>query len=263
MTREDGGQKVIKSFKNKAGKVLYSTIPVDVDPLDRVKGLLGFAPSVKAAVPVAYSEDEIYFFKNSKYVRINTITDTISYSNEKDIWSMWPALYQTGFSPVNASFAAPDNPREAYFFNGSRCVRVDLWTGQLAANGGPFNFHNKWSDLKEAVFETVDATIPFGFKGAGYENVVCFIYQSKYALIDVSRNVSVESGNLASRFKALENAKFRTVDAVVFKPRKNKREAYFFSGTQYVLVDLPDDRIAWGPLDVADSWKSLKAAGFY
>ncbi|KAK5675039.1 hypothetical protein LTS12_029583, partial [Elasticomyces elasticus] len=68
--REDGGQRVVKSFKND-GHVLYSPIPVGVDPLGRVKGTLGLSASVKAAIPLHWSEDEIYFFNERKYARIN------------------------------------------------------------------------------------------------------------------------------------------------------------------------------------------------
>ena len=39
MIKEDGGQKVIKEFQ-KNGIDLYTTAPVGVDPLGRVKGLL-------------------------------------------------------------------------------------------------------------------------------------------------------------------------------------------------------------------------------
>ena len=39
MIKEDGGQKVVKGFQ-KNGIDLYTTAPVGVDPLGRVKGLL-------------------------------------------------------------------------------------------------------------------------------------------------------------------------------------------------------------------------------
>lgn len=258
--QENGGQQVIKDFQ-KNGKVLYSTIPAGVDPLGRVKGILGFASSVKAAVPVP-SHDDIYFFNNKQYTRVNPYTDT-TLTNVTDIWGMWPGLYQVGFGPINAAFAVPEDPNEAYFFCESRCARVNLITGQLVPDSVVFNFHKRWSGLKEAGFDTVDATMSFSFMGSSYENVVCFFRKGKYALIDVYQNKTLEWGEISSRFKALEKAKFRSIDAVVFKPGKQKREAYYFSGTQYVLVDLPGDYIAWGPLDVGSSWKSLRAAGFY
>jgi Hemopexin. len=261
MVRDDGGQQVIRSF-TKNGKVLYSSIPVGVDPLDRVKGILGFSGSTKAAVPLPWSGDEIYFFKDNQYARIDTIQDTID-KYARDVWSMWPGLKKLGFAPINAIFTAPDNENEAYFFCGSRCARLNTRSGNLADNGGPFSFHEKWPSLKDAGFDTVDATMPFIFKGSEYENVVCFFRKGTYALIDVNRNVSLESGNIALRFNALAKASFKTIDAVVFKPRKGKCQAYFFSGTQYVLVDLSKDSIAWGPLDVGATWNSLKDAGFY
>ena len=39
MIKEDGGQKLIKGFQ-KNGIDLYTTAPIGVDPLGRVKGLL-------------------------------------------------------------------------------------------------------------------------------------------------------------------------------------------------------------------------------
>lgn len=257
---EHGGQQVIKDFQ-KNGKVLYSTIPVGVDPLGRVKGIIGFSSSVKAAVPVP-SHDDIYFFNNKQYTRVNPYTDTI-YTYVTDIFPMWPGLYQIGFAPVNAAFTTPEDPNEAYFFCETRCARVNLISGQLATGSAVFHFHAKWSGLKDAGFDTVDATVSFAFIGSGYENAVCFFRKGKYALIDVYQNRTFESGDISSRFKALEKAKFKKIDAVVFKPGKQKREAYYFSGTQYVLVDLPGDYIASGPHDVGSSWKSLRAAGFY
>jgi len=257
---EHGGQQVIKGFQ-KSKTALYSTIPAGVNPLDRVKGIIGFASSVKAAVPVP-SSDDIYFFNNKQYTRVNPDTD-ITYTNVTDIWGMWPGLYQVGFAPVNAAFNNPEDPNEAYFFCESRCAKINLITGQLAPGSAVFNFHETWSGLKDAGFDTVDATMSFAFMGSGYENAVCFFRKDKYALIDVYQNKTFEWGEISSRFKALEKAKFKHIDAVVFKPGKQKREAYYFSGTQYVLVDLPGDYIAWGPLDVGTSWQSLRAAGFY
>lgn len=269
--RDDGGQRVIRSF-TKNGEVLYSTIPVGVDPLDRIKGVLGVSGitppqlesfgSNKAAVPLSWSRDEIYFFKDQQYVRINTVWDTID-KNAKDVWSMWPALKDLGFAPINAIFSAPENKIEAYFFSGSRCARLNTQSGQLADKGGPFNFQEKWSCLKDAGLDIVDAAMPFAFKGGESASVICFFRKETYALVDVNRDFLVESGNIALRFNALARANFKTIDVVVFKPRRGEREAYFFSGSQYVLVDLIADKIAWGPLKVGATWKSLKTAGFF
>ena len=260
MAWDQGGQKVIETFQ-KNGTVLYSTIPVGVDPLGRVKGILGFGGSVKAAVQVPNSYD-IYFFNNNQYTRINPFLDTV-YTNQIEIWKMWPGLYQIGFAPINATFGAPDDPNEAYFFCESRCARINLITGELSANSSPFHFHDKWPGLKDAGFDTVDATTQCGYMGNGYENVICFFRRGKYVLIDVNTNKTLEGGDFASRFKALAKSKYKNIDAVVFKPATNKRQAYFFSGRQYALVDLRGDYIAWGPLDVNRSWKSLTAVGFY
>lgn len=260
--REDGGQRVVKSFKND-GHVLYSPIPVGVDPLGRVKGTLGLSASVKAAIPLHWSEDEIYFFNERKYARINVIKDTISYDTEKEIWSTWTGLRQIGFAPINAAFVTPDNPDEAYFFCESRCAKINLRTDKVCADGGPFNIHEKWASLKDAGFDTVDATLSFAFKGKGHENVVCFFRHGRYAMIDVRRNVCLESGDFTSRFNALDKANFKSIDAVVFKPKTQKQQAYYFSGRWYILANLSDDHILYGPFEVSNEWKSLKAASFY
>ncbi|KAJ5803863.1 uncharacterized protein N7518_000166 [Penicillium psychrosexuale] len=259
MVRDDGGQQVIRSF-TKSGEVLYSTIPAGVDPLDRVKGLLGFSGSTKAAFPVEWAEGEIYFFNDNQYARIDPNKEHDD-QRGSDILSMWPGLKKFGFSPINSIFTATDNEKEAYFFCGSRCLRMHGGTG--VPNGNPFRFQEKWPALKDVGFDLVDASLPFSFKGSEYQHVVCFFRKERYALIDVIRNILLESGNIALRFNALAAAKFKTVDAVVFQPRTNKHEAWFFSGKQYVLVHLIGDSIARGPLDVAAQWKSLKAAGFY
>ncbi|KAJ6141506.1 hypothetical protein N7470_009896 [Penicillium chermesinum] len=291
IVRDDGGQQVIRDFK-KNGQVLYSTIPEGVDPLDRIKGVLGVsgrappqsgssgtippqpgssgttppqpgsAGSNKAAVPLSWSTDEIYFFKDRQYVRINTVWDTID-KNAKDVWSMWPALKDLEFTPINAIFSAPENKIDAYFFCGSRCARLNTQTGQLADDGGPFNFQEKWPCLKDLGFDLVDAAMSFGFKGPESASVICFFRKETYALVDVNQNFLVEAGHTALRFNALAKANFKTIDAVVFKPRRGEREAYFFSGSQYALVDLIGDKIAWGPVNVDTMWRSLKTVGFY
>lgn len=192
------------------------------------------------------------------------MTDTIDPSPPRDIWSWWPGLKKFGFAPINAAFVATDNEVDTYFFCGSRCVRLNAKTGH--PSGGqltPFRFQEKWPGLKDVGFDLVDAALPFSFKGSEYQHVVCFFRKDRYALIDVNRNILLESGNIALRFNALAQANFKTIDTVVFKPRRSKLQAYFFSGKQYVLVDLAGDSIARGPLDVAAEWKSLKTAGFY
>lgn len=241
--------------------MVYSTIPDDVGPLDRLKGSLGFEPSVKAAIPLPWSEDEIYFFNESKYARIDTVKDTVPYHDAFNIWTNWPGLFQTGFSPINAAFIPPGKSDEAYFFSGSRCVKLDPSNGKVS--DGPFYIHDKWEGLKSVGFATVDATLSFASKGKGYENVICFFHGRRYALIDITKSGFVESGEITLRFKALAKANFKSIDAVVFKPRKHHQEAYFFSGTQYVLVNLRHDSIIWGPQEVKNTWKSLKSVGFY
>lgn len=261
MVLDDGGQQVIRSFK-KSGEVLYSTIPGGVDPLDRVKGLLGFSGSTAAAYPADWVEDEIYFFKDNQYTRINPAKEH-SDTRGDDILTMWPALKKFGFCPINSIFTATDDENEAYFFCGSRCLRIH---GHHGLNGypvgKPFRFQEKWPALKEVGFELVDATLPFSFKGSEYQHVVCFFRKERYALIDVIRNILLESGNIALRFNALAAAKFKTIDTVVFKPRTNKGQAWFFSGEQYALVDLVGDSVARGPVDIAE-WKSLKSTRLY
>lgn len=83
----------------------------------------------------------------------------------------------------------------------------------------------------------------------------------KYSL-GTTDDVMVEKPRLLTdKWSCLAQAGFFTADAVLPVPGKSK-EAYFFYKTQYVLINLAENRIVNGPKVIVNEWPSLKASNF-
>lgn len=263
MVRKDGGQQVIKTFQ-KDGKVLYVEAPHDVDPLAKTNGIVRAPEPVRSAVNLPTSGTEIYFFRDTRYVRVNAVTDTISYSTAKDIWAGWPALFQVGFATIDAVLPTADQPNNAYFFSGERCALIDIPADKVAEGGLPFRWIEKWSSLKDAGVERIDAVMPCFYLGAEGNNRAVFFSGSRCVTVDIKANKVVKGPEeLAAALPFLADAGFKKVDAFAFKPQKSNKEGYFFSGANYLLVNLAEMRALYPPTEVVQAWSSLKSCEFY
>jgi hypothetical protein len=68
---------------------------------------------------------------------------------------------------------------------------------------------------------------------------------------------------IIDEWRSLKQAGFGTVNAVLPNPQNPKKEAYFFCGDQYALINITsDDYIVNGPKSIANNWPSLRQAGF-
>lgn len=90
----------------------------------------------RACFPDPNSSGRAYFFAGNQYVVINfeskKINDTIAWG-PKPILGNWPSLVKARFGKVDAILLNPDNKKEeAYFFYGSRYVRIKINLGMCS-----------------------------------------------------------------------------------------------------------------------------------
>ncbi|KIM41540.1 hypothetical protein M413DRAFT_27868 [Hebeloma cylindrosporum] len=211
-----------------------------------------------------------YFFAGDQYALINvrpgTTDDTLE-AGPKLIFGNWPSLVEAGFGNVDAILQNPNNlQHEAYFFYGTHQLSPLGSTGDYIING-PKTIVDEWPSLKQAGFSTVDAILPH----PRVASKAYFFSGDKYALIKIVPGTTddcIINGPkpIATEWPSLCQAGFTRVDAALRNPG-NRDEAYFFSGSQYVLISVKpgttDDVIINGPKAVADNWPSLKQALFY
>lgn len=256
MVRPDGGQKVIKEFQRN-GYDLYTTAP-EIDPLDRVKRILQPEPqSHKAVVQLTRRPNEMFFFKDDRYARIDAVKDELKWSFP--IGGYWKSLATAECVPVAATLPNPKEKHQTYFFSGSKCAIIDMTDDVFHAT---FKTADTWKTLGPYGFGSIDAALPWVFRGDA--NAAVFFYGYRCICIDLARDqLYFEATDITTRFSALKEARFTTIDTAVLKPGTNNTKAYFFSGEQYALVSLDTDHLDYGPVTVKDTWKSLHKAGFY
>lgn len=162
----------------------------------------------------------------------------------------------------------PSDGGRAYFFYSNRYIVIDVnpgTTGDTIA-WGPQALVGNWPSLLSAGFGNIDAVLP----SPNNSQEMYFFCLEEYALIDTMPGSSADyiingPKNIAQEWPSLREAGFTTVDAVLPNPA-NKEEAYFFSGDQYVLINIQpgtnDDYIINGPKSIRDNWPSLASAGF-
>jgi Hemopexin len=136
--------------------------------------------TVDAILPVPDVKGDAYFFHGGRYARIrvhpSTSNDTIVYGPSK-ISETWKSLTAAGFDTVDAAIAVPGVAGEAYFFRGTKYVRIHVWDDKVVY--GPKTISDTWPGLTEAGFDTVDAILPIAnthgdayfFSGTNYAKI--------------------------------------------------------------------------------------------
>ncbi|KAJ6505557.1 hypothetical protein C8R45DRAFT_1182196 [Mycena sanguinolenta] len=180
-------------------------------------------------------------------------------------------LFDTTPVPLSsvASVRDPTDSNRAYFFCGNRYTVINVnpgTTGDTIA-WGPKDLVNNWPSLWKAGFSGgVDAVLP-NPKNA---KEMYFFSGGNYALINIAPGTTddyIINGpkKILDEWPSLRKAGFAKIDAVLPNPA-NSDEAYFFSGSQYALINIKpgtnDDYIVNGPKPILDNWPSLKKAGF-
>ncbi|KAE8134455.1 hypothetical protein BDV38DRAFT_285920 [Aspergillus pseudotamarii] len=67
--------------------------------------------------------------------------------------------------------------------------------------------------------------------------------------------------HITEKWKGLSSVGFNTIDVAVSVPGQ-KNEAYLCEGAKYVRVDGKNDKIMYGPANLADEWPGLMNADF-
>lgn len=225
-------------------------------------------PPVRACFKHPENKGEAYFFSNTECVRITiqpgTTRDHIV-DGPKLIINEWSSLQKTIVFRVDAALPNPDNTDEAYFFSGSRYVLINVTRNSIVHE--PKQILTEWPSLRQAGFTTVDAVLP----NPDDEGEAYFFSGERYVLVKIrpgTRNDFIVNGPKVTRteWPSLRQAGFSVVEAAIPHPTENE-QAYFFSGDQYVLINVKpgtnQDSIVNGPKDVATNWPSLHQAGFY
>ena len=133
-------------------------------------------PTVDAAIPVPGYDDEVYFFCNEKYCRINIKTNAVV-TEARTIVDYWLSLKEAGFTTVDAGLTIG---KKAYFFRGSQYIRVLINPGSYdELEVPPKPIVDGWQSLKDAGFDSVDAAL----RSTRDDNEVYFFKGDKYAKI--------------------------------------------------------------------------------
>jgi hypothetical protein len=108
------------------------------------------------------------------------------------------------------------------------------------------------------------------FPVPGVSGEAYFFHGAKYAKIrfvpsSPDEQIVFGPASVPQKWKTLAQAGFTSVDAALPVPG-HEGEVYFFSGTRYVRIKFvpgtAEERIVFGPANIADEWKSLAKAGF-
>lgn len=155
----------------------------------------------------------------------------------------------------------------AYFFNGSKYVRVDgILPGQDTDKTavGPASISSGWKSIAAAGFDSVDAVLKMS-NGVAY-----FFSGDHYIRVDGIRvgensdNLAVKPTPIHSNWRSIKEAGFDIIDAVL---PMGDGVAYFFSGNKYIRVSSiavgkNTDILDVKPTEIVNGWPSLKEAGF-
>ena len=180
------------------------------------------------------------FFGDTRFVRIDlqtdeNLTNTIGKGGVQEIVLAWSSLHKVQFPQIDGVLPSPKNPDEAYFFCNDKCALIDIKTDTPISKAKTIT--NEWSSLRQARFNTIDATFLIGqkayfFRGEEYIRVLIRSGTNRDVL-------EVPPTRIIDGWPSLRQAGFDTVDTALRSPRADD-EVYFFKGDKYALV-----RVNW------------------
>lgn len=204
----------------------------------------------QAAVNVPGSTTDIYFFSDTQYVRVDAPNDTVR-GGPHNLFKTWKSLASLGFATVDAAVPVPGHDGELYVFSGELYGRINVDQDSVITSS--HNIAATWHSLGRVNFNTVDAAIQ------GTESNQIIFFSGPYCVTVSVWDDTVVKGPLPT-VSALPETGFNTISMACLK---KPGQAYFFCGTHYVLFDVEQKRILYGPKEVAIHWKSLHAARFF
>jgi hypothetical protein len=123
--------------------------------------------------------------------------------------SSWKTFTQGGFTSIDAALTVPNVPNEAYFFSGTRYMRVYFVPGTLH----PFH-QAKLTSFADLLIE--------------------FLLHSQLGTSE--ERITYGPKPFQEQWKALKDAKFDTIDCILPHPTE-PYHAYFFSGDKYCHIE--------------------------
>ncbi|PIL27047.1 transporter [Ganoderma sinense ZZ0214-1] len=177
----------------------------------------------------------------------------------------WSCLVAANIFTVDAVLSNRANKHEAYFFSGEFYALVNISEDRIV--NGPKEIISEWPSLRAAGFKTIDAVLPHPY----IPDQAYFFSDKMYALVyynpgEIKDSIVIGPKVITNEWSSLREAGFHYIDSAMTNP-DNPEEAYFFRGSDYVLVNIcpgtTDDYIVNGPKLVHTEWPSLRAALFY
>ncbi|EED77250.1 predicted protein [Postia placenta Mad-698-R] len=198
-------------------------------------------PYVTGFINPRSSGDEMYIFKDDKYVLIHfhtsTLRDTLL-SGPHCITDDWVSLKHVGFSCIDAAIPNPSTPNQVFFFFQDRYVLVEVCSKPGAHDDklidGPKNTLIEFANLQGPQFGTPDVTLQIAWPADDGYYWVYFFKDTEWLQFNVGENAS-GAKDIDNIWPSLKKAGFETVDMAFPKPGGDGHEVYF-SGTQYARI---------------------------
>jgi hypothetical protein len=152
--------------------VRYSAVANGVDsgyPKPIAGNWHGLPASFTSGIDAAFmreSNQKIYFFKGSEYVRIDTTSSTMDAGYPQPIAGNWPGLPASFTSGIDAALQRKDNDK-IYFFKGDQYVRFTTVAGGVDP-GYPTSLDPNWGGMPDDFQEGIDAALWRDSNGAVY-----------------------------------------------------------------------------------------------
>ncbi|QRV97889.1 hemopexin domain protein [Ceratobasidium sp. AG-Ba] len=212
--------------------------------------------------------NQLYFFKGSKYAKINWN----SRHDEQSLAAVptqfandWHSLKEAGFTQIDAILPIPGTDHRAYFFSGSQYARIGFVPGTAGEDqiyGGVRPIAENWKSLAKAGFGHLDAALLV----PNSQNQAYFFSGEKYCRVSFQEG-SQEDDELLDGPKSISEGwpaiPFHSIDAIFPEPRTHIN-FYVFSGTKYAKIVIGEggkQELITGPTDVAPDWPALHEAG--
>ncbi|CAI7661063.1 unnamed protein product [Penicillium pancosmium] len=164
---------------------------------------------------------------------------------------------------VDAAFYQKDLG-EAYFFSMENYCRVrwEPYSSIEKRTWGPAPIKDHWKSLEQAGFHSVDAILPVeGVADELYFFRGLEVVRIKFAPKAGGDTITEGPMKTLDKWKSLAGTTIERVGAAIAVPGVPS-EAYLFSGTNYVKIDVVKDKITYGPQEIIKGWPGLAKAGF-
>ncbi|EED82107.1 predicted protein [Postia placenta Mad-698-R] len=157
-------------------------------------------PYVTGFINPRSSGDEMYIFKDDKYVLIHfhtsTLRDTLL-SGPHCITDDWVSLKHVGFSCIDAAIPNPSTPNQVFFFFQDRYVLVEVCSKPGAHDDklidGPKNTLIEFANLQGPQFGTPDVTLQIAWPADDGYYWVYFFKDTEWLQFKLARTVMARS----------------------------------------------------------------------